>query len=261
MKLIRIISVATILPIIAACNTVSEPSDQFKGQTATQIFYGGEQALANREYTSAKQHFEGLDALYPFSDYSQQAQLDIIYAYYQAGDDASTSAAAERYIHLYPRAPHVDYAYYMKGVADFEQDIGWEQRYFPTPVTKLDPGTAATSYDDFGTLIRLFPESVYAPDARLHMIYLRNLFAAHELGIAHFYLIRHAYVAAINRANDVLENFNGSPSQQGALIVLVQSYTALGMPDQAQQANRVLQYNYPGTVVPPVNSSRLINWY
>lgn len=261
MKLIRIISVLAVLPILAACNTVPDPSEQFKGQTAAQIYFGGEQALAKGSYTTAKTHFEGLDALYPFSDYSQQAQLDIIYAYFQSGDEASSAAAAERYIHLYPRSAHVDYAYYMKGVADFEQDRGWEQRYFPTPLPELDPGTARTAYDDFNSLITLFPSSVYAADARLHMIYLRNLFAAYELNVAHFYIIHHAYVAAINRANYVLENFNGTPSQRGALIVLVQSYTALNMPEMAQQANNVLQYNYPGTVIPPINNNNLINWY
>ena len=248
MRVIKYIGLILLTALIAACNTVSDPSAQFKGQSAAQIYYGGERALADNKYSTAVKHFEGLDALYPFSDFAEQAQLDIIYAYYQTDDSASASAAAERYTHLYPRDPHVDYAYYMKGVADFDQDRGWEEKYFPTPVVQLDPGTARKSFNDFGTLVTLFPDSVYAPDARQRMVYLRNLFANYELSVAHFYLTRRAYVASINRANYILQNYQGTPAVEGAMQVLVQSYAGLGLSDKERQAQEILQYNYPADV-------------
>lgn len=248
MRVIKYIGLIILTIILAACNSVSDPSEQFKGQSAAQIYYGGERALAEGKYSTAVKHFEGLDALYPFSEYAEQAQLDIIYAYYQSSDPASAAAAAERFTHLYPQDPHVDYAYYMKGVADFVQDRGWEEKYFPTPVSQLDPGTARKSFNDFATLVHLFPDSVYAPDARQHMVYLRNVFAEYELNVAHFYLQRRAYVAAINRANYILQNYQTTPAVEGAMQVLVTSYGALGMVEKQQQAQQILQYNYPHTV-------------
>ena len=249
MRVIKYIGLIILTVLITACNTVTDPSAQFKGQTAAQIYYGGERALADGKYSTAVQHFEGLDALYPFSDYAEQAQLDIIYAYYESGDAASAAAAAERFTHLYPRSANVDYAYYMKGVADFNQDRGWEQKYFPTPLAQLDPGTARKSFNDFATLVQLFPDSPYAPDARQHMVYLRNLFADNELGVAHFYLQRQSYVAAINRANYILQNYQGTPAVEGAMVVLVQSYHGLGFVDKERQADEILRYNYPNAIV------------
>lgn len=249
MRVIKYTGLIILTLLVAACNSVTDPAAQFKGQSAAQIYYGGERALAVGKYSTAVKNFEGLDALYPFSDYAEQAQLDIIYAYYQSSDAASAAAAAERYTHLYPRSPHVDYAYYMKGVADFNEDKGWEQKYFPTPLTQLDPGTARKSFNDFSTVVTLFPESVYAPDSRQHMLYLRNLFAEYELNVAHFYFDRRAYVAAINRANYILQNYQGTPSVEGAMVMLVESYRALNMVDKAQQAEAVLKYNYPNSAV------------
>ncbi len=249
MKVIKYIGLIILTVLVAACNSVTDPAAQFKGQSAAQIYYGGERALAVGKYSTAVKQFEGLDALYPFSDYAEQAQLDIIYAYYQSGDAASAAAAAERFTHLYPRSPNVDYAYYMKGVADFNQDRGWEQKYFPTPLAQLDPGTARKSFNDFSTVVTLFPDSVYAPDARQHMVYLRNLFAEYELKVANYYFTRRAYVASINRANYILQNYQGTQAVEGAMVVLVDSYRALGMVDKAQQAERVLKYNYPNSTV------------
>lgn len=240
--------------LLVACSTTNDPTEKFKNKSAEQIYQGGEAALAKGHTNDAIEHFEALDALYPFGSNAEQAQLDLIYAYYQSGDDASASATAERFIRLYPRSVHADYAYYMKGLADFDQDRGWFQRYLPTDLSQRDPGTMRQAFDDFNTLLRIYPDSVYAPDARQRMIYLRNLFAKHDLHIAQYYYQRTAYVAAANRANDIVQHFDGTPQVESALGIMVRSYRKLDLQIPAQQALSVLQANYPnGKVLKALN--------
>ena len=240
--------------LLAACSTPTDPTEKFKNKTAEQIYQGGEVALAKGRESTAIEHFEALDALYPFGANAEQAQLDLMYAYYQSGDNASASATAERFIRLYPRSVHADYAYYIKGLADFDQDRGWFQRYLPTDLSQRDPGTMSQAFDDFNALLKIYPDSVYAPDARQRMIYLRNLFAEHNLHIAQYYFRRAAYVAAANRANYVVQHFDGTPQVEDALGIMVRSYRKLGLQVPEQQALSVLQLNYPnGSVLKNLN--------
>jgi len=224
---------------------VTDPAVLYKNQSAEQIFRGGEINVAKKRYADAVKQFEALDALYPFSQYDEQAQLNLMYAYYQNDDVASAAATAMRFIRLYPRSDRVDYAYYMKGLADFEQDRGWVQRYFPGDLSQRDPGTTRQAFDDFDQLIKLFPNSPYAPDARQRMIYLRNLFAGYELHIATYYLRRGAYVAAVNRSLYIIQHYDGTPQVQEALGIMVTSYRALGLTAAASQTVQILQLNYP----------------
>lgn len=235
---------------VTACTSItSSPSEVFKNQTADQIFLSGEEAIAKGQYASAVQHFEGLDSLYPFNEHAEQADIDLIYAYYKTGDEPSAVASADRFIHLYPRSEHVDYVYYMKGLANYEQDRGWFLRYLPVDISQRDPGTARQAFDDFGTLLRLFPHSVYAPDAQKRMIYLRNLFARHDIQVATYYMQRGAYVAAANRANYVVQHYQQTPSVIDALGIMVKAYRKLGLNDRADDAYRVLEVNYPDSSV------------
>ncbi|OGT15862.1 MAG: hypothetical protein A3I12_04555 [Gammaproteobacteria bacterium RIFCSPLOWO2_02_FULL_38_11] len=232
--------------LLSACNTISEDRLlAFKNQSSRQIFQNGEVELAKRNYYDAISHFEALEVLYPYSPYSEQAQLDLIYAYYENDDYPSATATAERFIRLYPRSRSVDYAYYMKGMAEFEQDRGWLQRVFAIDVAQRDPGISRQAFADFAELIRLYPKSTYAPDARQHMIYLKNLFARHELCVAEFYLRSEAYVAAANRANMIVQHYQGAAVMPNALEILVRAYQGLHLLEPAQKAIEVLQYNYP----------------
>jgi outer membrane protein assembly factor BamD len=235
--------------LLNSCVSTKDPAEAFKGQSAEQIFRGGEQQLAKGNYTTAAKHFEGLDALYPFSEFSEQAMLDSIDAYYQSGDYASATAAAARYIHVYPANPHVDYAWYMKGVSEMVQDRSWPQRYLPIDVALRDPGVAAKAFDDFTTLTQQFPNSAYVPDARKRMVYLRNMFAQKELEIADFYYQKKAYVASANRAAGVLKHYSGSPATEGALVLMIKSYKALGQTEEANKALQTLKLNFPKSKV------------
>lgn len=220
-------------------------TDPFKKFSAQQLYEKGEFNLANREYQTAISFFEALDARYPFSIYAEQAQLDIIYAYYKSGDKASAVAAAERYIQVYPASPNVDYAYYLKGIANFDQEHGFLQRYVAIDDAQRDLGTAFESYQDFSTLIHQFPDSKYAPDARKRMIHLRELLAKHEYEVAEYYYERGSYVAAINRAQGVIHNFPQTTTTESALVLLVKANRKIGLQSAANDALRILKLNYP----------------
>ncbi|HEV2613669.1 MAG TPA: outer membrane protein assembly factor BamD [Gammaproteobacteria bacterium] len=226
--------------LLSACTTTKDPEILYKGQSAQQIYTGAEQNLANGKYDKAISHYEGLDALYPFSSYSEQAMLDSIYAYYESGDFATATATAERFTHTYPANPHVDYAYYMKGVCEMIQDRPFSQRYLPMDLSIRDLTSPHKAYLDFAALVEKFPNSPYTPDAKLRMAYLRNLFAQRQVEIAEFYYKRHAYVASANRASIVVEKYPGTPAEKEALEMMVKSYQALGQTEEAAKAQRLI---------------------
>lgn len=249
-KFTHLVFFIMVIGLVNGCSSTNpDPTKVFQNQSATQIYRDGEQALAERDYSQAIKHFEALDALYPFTAHTEQAQLDLLYAYYQNDDTASAGAAAERFIRLYPQSAHVDYAYYMRGLAHFDQDRGWFQRIAPTDLSARDAGSMQQAFDDFGQLVRLYPSSVYAPDARQRMIYLRNMFAGHELHIAEFYFEKQAYVAAVNRTNYIVQHFQSTPQVEVALGIMVRSYRKLGLTTLADQTKSLLQLNYPNSVV------------
>lgn len=244
-----LISLLTATFLSGCASTAADPNAAFRGESLNYMFQTAQHDMARKKYARAIKRYEAMDALYPFSPYSEEADLNLIYAYYQNGDSPQATCAADRFTKLYPRSPYVDYAFYMKGLAGFEQDRGWVQKYLPSDLSQRDPGVARQSFDDFGTLIRLFPNSCYAADARQHMIYLRNLLGAYELHVAKYYLRRGAYVGAANRANYIIQHYDGTPSVQEALGVLVLSYNALGLPELAYQSWTILQMNYPNGCV------------
>lgn len=232
--------------LLTACSSMDkDPADLYKGQSAKQIFNDGENDLLKERYDDAEKHFEAIDARYPFSEYTQQSHLDLIYAYYMQGDTASAVASADRYIRLYPRGPHVDYAYYMRGLVTFEENRGAFERWLSIDFSKRDLTILHNSFQDFNQLIQFFPESPYAPDARKKMIHIRNLFARHQLQTAQFYYERKTYVAAINRANEVILHYQETPSVPDALAVIVKSYRALGYQQEADKTLQLLRLNFP----------------
>jgi len=217
---------------------------KFRGMSARVILEKGEMALARRQYKAAIKYFEALDTLYPFGRYTRQTQLNIIYAYYGKGDKAEAIAAADRYIKLYPRGPHTDYAYYMKGIASLSQQSTFVRRMFGIDPAQRQLKGLKTAFNAFGRLVRYFSYSHYAPDARRKMIYIRNLLAQHELEVADFYYRRRAYVGAANRAARVVRFYQGAPQVVSALGLMVKSYRAIGEYRLANDALRVLLTNY-----------------
>lgn len=242
----KIAALFIVIALVAGCSKKEQdPYKSFRHQTSTTIFNGGEKALAQGDYGQAVQYFEALDAIYPFGPHAQQGQLDIIYAYYKGGDDASALAAADRYIRLYPRGRTVDYAYYLKGIVGFTMGMSWLQKLVGTDPAPRDVSTLQQSFSSFATVVHLFPASHYAADSRLRMAYIRNLVAHREVQIAHFYLEKKAYVAAANRASYVVQHFEGSPQVVAALTIMVKSYRALGLHKMADSTYQILRASYP----------------
>lgn len=236
---------AGLLLLTAGCSLLPEQIDNTKDWTANRLYSEAKSALNDGDYPTAIKYFESLQARYPFGRYAQQAQLELIYVYYRDDEPASAVAAADRFIKLHPRHPFVDYAYYLKGLANFNQSKGLWERYLPQDPTQRDPGAARQSFQDFSELAKRFPDSKYTQDALQRMAYLRNNLAQYEVNVAKYYMKREAYVAAANRAKYVVENYPRTPAVPDALGVMARAYKVMGMDDLSADALRVLEKNQP----------------
>jgi outer membrane protein assembly factor BamD len=252
MKHYRIAKLFTLISLgltVSACSSAKlndDPGAQYKNYSEQQLFILGEKAVARHNYSGAVRYFQALDALHPFNVNSEQAQRDIIYAYYKTKDYPSAEAAAERYIRVYPQGAHVDYAYYLKGLSQMAQSRTFLQRILPVDIAIRDETTIQDAFYSFRNLVQDYPNSSYAPDARARLIYLRDIFAQHELEVAHFYYQRGAYHAAINRADYIIAHYQQTPQIKQALQLLIKANEKLGLHETAEQARDVLQQNFPG---------------
>jgi outer membrane protein assembly factor BamD len=232
-----------ILALTAACSSKQPEVDE--NLSEVELYQQAQADLDNRSYTSAISKLKALESRYPFGRYAEQAQLELIYAYYKNVEPEAAKSAAERFIRLHPQHANVDYAYYLKGLASFDQDRGLLARFLPLDMTKRDPGAARDSYNEFAQLTSRYPTSRYAPDAKQRMIYLRNLLAAYEVHVAHYYLKRQAYVAAANRGRYVVENFQETPAVGDGLAIMTEAYQRLSLDDLAATSLETLKLNYP----------------
>lgn len=231
--------------LLTGCSWFGEKQDITKDWSAARLYSAAKERLQNKDYEQAIDYYEKLEARYPFGPHSQQAQLDIAYAYYRNDEAASAVAAAERFIKLHPRHPNVDYAYYIKGLANYVKTGGLVSRIVNKDYSKRDTGAALEAFRDFSELTRRFPNSKYAQDAAQRMLFLKNTLAMHEVHVANYYLSRGAFVAAANRARYVVENYQRTPAMPDALVVLAKSYKAMQLPNLSEDAVRVLELNYP----------------
>lgn len=237
----RILLLLAIL-MLTACASTKDKDDL---RSAEEFYQAGKKALDIGDYDTAIKEFESLEARYPFGVYSQQAQIDIAYAYYRNDDPDEAVAAADRFIKLYPRHERVDYLYYLRGLARFNQGYGFFEHKFALDITQRDPRTMREAFNYFSDLITRYPDSKYAPDARQRMIDLRNRMAVYEMHVADYYMRRGAWVAAAKRAKYVIEELPQTPATADALAVLASAYRHLGIDDLADDALRVLELNYP----------------
>ncbi|WP_407292457.1 outer membrane protein assembly factor BamD [Stutzerimonas zhaodongensis] len=231
-----------IFALTAACSS-NETISENLGEA--ELYRQAQADLDNNSFTSAIDKLKALESRYPFGRFAEQAQLELIYAYYRNAEPEAARSSAERFIRLHPQHPSVDYAYYLKGLASFDQDRGLLARFLPLDMTKRDPGAARDSFNEFAQLTARFPNSRYAPDAKARMVYLRNLLAANEIHVADYYLRRQAYVAAANRGRYVVENFQGTPAVGDGLAVMTEAYQRMGLDELAQTSLETLKLNYP----------------
>ncbi len=218
-------------------------TDPLKNVPVEEIYRQAKEELNDENYESAIKMYETLQSRYPYGRYAQQALLEVAYAYYRQGEAESAISSAERFIKQYPNNPHVDYAYYVKGLANFHGEVSLVNSLGGQDITERDPKAMQDSFTAFKDLVTRFPDSKYAPDSKVRMQYLVNMLAKYELHVASYYLRRGAYVAAVNRAQGILTQYPTSPSTRDALEILVQAYDAMGMADLRDDAKRVMEKN------------------
>jgi outer membrane protein assembly factor BamD len=231
---------------LSGCAIFGSPTDidDTKGWGPEKIFSAGEAQMRNHDYDKAISYFQKIESRYPHGTYAVQGQLEIAYAYYKKPDPAAAIAAADRFIKQHPHHPNVDYAYYLKGLATFNER-GIVEKLTEQDIGDRDPKTLHDSFLYFKDLVAKFPDSKYSKDAIQRMGYLVNTLAEHEIHVARYYMERQAYLAAINRCKYSLEKYPEAPSQEEALIIMISAYDALGLEDYKQDTLRVLKANYP----------------
>jgi outer membrane protein assembly factor BamD len=243
------ILVVALIATISGCVSLKEETDPTRDWSADRLYQEAKSELAQNNYETAIEYLEKLEARYPYGAQAAQAQLEVAYAYYRDNEPALAIAAAERFVRLHPTHPFVDYAYYLKGLVNFNVKrgafdflLGRDADY-----SDRDPEAMRESLASFRELIRRFPDSKYAADAQQRIVYLVNISAKHEIHIARYYFERGAYVATVNRCKYVLEQYGQTPSIEDALGLLALSYAKMGYGDLMHDSVRVLKLNFPAS--------------
>ena len=246
-KAVRISAIAIVsVSLLAGCSIFGNKKDknEFAGWSVERMYTEARDNLNSKDYTRAAELLEATTTQYPFSAQAVQAQLELPYAYWKDEERGKAVAAADRFIALNGSHPKVDYVYYIKGMINYNQNVSYLATLTGQGLSDRDPKAAVESFNAFKTLTEKYPNSRYAKDARLRMVSLVNNMSAHEAGVAVYYYERGAYLAAINRSQDLLKTYDGTPATEDALITMYHSYEQLGMTEQANDALTVLKKNY-----------------
>ena len=229
--------------LLSSCSSNEEMPDE--RLVEKELYDQAQSRLKNGSFSTAIMSLEALEARFPFGRYAEQAQAELIYAYYMNSQFEAAQSAAERFINLHPRHSHTGYAFYMRGLASFTDDSGIFSRYFQSDLAKREVVMAQTSFDELSDFISRYPNSKYVPHAKQRMIYLKNLIAEHEIYVADFYMKRGAYLAAIGRAKYVIEHLPNTPQTPYALSILIEAYEILDYKELRQTSLDILKTNYP----------------
>lgn len=242
----RLLLLLIVIAVIPACSLFGErEAPETETLPVAELYQKAHTYMVDGNYDTAERYYQRLVARFPFGNYSEQAQLDLAFVRFKANKPDDAYAAINRFIRTYPAQEHIDYAYYLRGLINFDRSSGISDRIFDRDTSRRDPGYTQKSFDDFSQLVRRFPESRYAADARQRMIYLRNQLAQHELNVAFYYLSRKAYVGAANRAEYIIEHYQSSPQTADALAIMAKAYNQLNLKELATDAESVLRKNYP----------------
>jgi len=231
---------APILWLQGCSDVVDDPTNNW---TAKEFYEDSQSALDIADFEAAIKSLETLEARFPFDRYAKQAQIDIAYSYYKFDEPESALSAIERFMRLHPRDPHLDYAYYLKGLINFNRGGGLLDGWVEHDPAQHDAEILHNAFNDFSSLVHRFPDSHYAGDAHQRLIYLRNKLAQKQINVAEYYLKRGTWLAAANRAKAVIEQYQKSIWSQRALEIMVTSYQNLGFTELAADAERVLALN------------------
>src|SRR5574343_1386055 len=247
--------------VLNGCAIFQEDTDPTKGWSANKIYSAAKEALNEGNYEQAVKYYEKLEARYPYGTYAQQAQIETAYAHYKAGEQAEAIAACDRFIKLHPNHPNLDYVYYLKGMIGFHEDLGYGGYVMQQDPTERNPKSMRETFIAFTYLSDNFPNSKYRDDAAKRKIWLVNAPTSHHLHPANDYVRRGAWLAAANRAQEVVRYHPAAPAVEEALAVMSYSYGQLGLPDLQADSDRILRLNYPNSRFLTEGIQRSKPWY
>jgi outer membrane protein assembly factor BamD len=231
--------------MLSGCGSLGEKPDETKGWSADKLYAEASEELKSGNYEKSIRYFEKLESRFPFGAYAQRAQMQIAYVYYKQNEQAQCLAAIDRFIRLHPNHPNVDYMYYLRGLANFNDKKGMFDFISEQDPTERDPKAARAAFDAFKQLVERFPNSPYAEDSRYRLTYLLEAMAKYEVHVATYYFKQGAYVAAVNRAQTVVRDYPGSEAARSALRIQKLSYDAMGMAELSKDVDRVYELNFP----------------
>lgn len=256
-SLLVLLAVAVFVSGCSSSKKKVRNSEELARVQVEQLYNRGKKALDRGNYGFAVEYYQALQANYPYGMHTEQAKLDMIFAFDKLGKIDQAVDMAENFISLYPTHKNVDYAYYMKGVANFEKKAGRLDRFISGGNKAIrDPEPYRKSEEAFDELLKRYPQSTYAGDAKQRMVYIGNALAERELAIAKFYYDTNVYVAALNRTKTVVYQYETSPAVQEALVLMEKTYLEMGMKDLAASTHEVLMDNFPDTQIEPFRGKR-----
>ena len=214
--------------------------------SAEELYTNAKGRLDDKFYDQSIELYKNLDLRYPYGPFAEQGKIDIAYAYWKMNNSASALMACDRFIREHPDHENVDYVMYLKALVHFNDDKGLLGFFVSKNLAERDPGAAREAFDILRDLVKRFPDSRYAEDAQLRMAYLVNTLAEHEVSVANYYFRRGAFVASINRAQSVIENYPRAPAAREALEALALSYERSGLVESKQKIEAIIDVNFPG---------------
>ena len=245
-RLITVVLVAAIASGCAGRKKEGGVNQDYAQQQVEELYKKAKRSLDTGNYSFAIDYYRALEASFPFGEYTEQAKLDMIYAFNKTDQSDKAIEAADNFISLYPTHKNVDYAYYMKGVATFQKKSGRLDRFIKGGENSVrDPKPFKDSMEAFQELIKRYPDSTYTDDAKQRIVYIKNALAERELAVAQFYFDSKTYVAAVNRCKHIIYRFETSPAVEGALQLMEKSYVEMGLDDLAESTHKVLLANFP----------------
>ena len=234
-----------ILAALAGCAGSDGQKDDTDIWSESKLYSEATDKLNSADFAKCGKYFEKLEARFPFGPYSQQAQINAAYCYWKAQDTPQALVAIDRFIKLHQGSANLDYAYYLKGLITFNDDLGWLGRFTGQDLSERDPKAAKDAFESFKIVAERFPNSKYAPDSLDRMRYIVNSLAEADVIVARFYYQRGAYLASANRAQLVIRDYDRAPAVEEALYLLTKSYEKLGMTDLSNDSLRVFKLNFP----------------
>lgn len=244
MRMKYLLAAATLSLALAGC---SSSKDEVPDNPPSEIYATAQQKLQDGNWKAAIKQLEALDNRYPFGPYSQQVQLDLIYAYYKNADLPLAQAAIDRFLRLNPTHPNIDYVLYMRGLTNMALDDSALQGFFGVDRSDRDPQHARDAFNDFSKLVRGYPHSEYANDAEKRMLFLKDRLAKYELSVAQYYTRRGAWVAVVNRVEGMLKNYQDTQATRDALPLMENAYRKMQLNAQAEKVAKIIASNSPNT--------------